>query len=54
MFKKTFFIHPHYEEIYKKLESIENPITFYETILNMQYGENLADISFMYDAKGNP
>lgn len=53
MFKKTFFIHPQYEEIYKKLEAIENPITFYETILNMRYGENLADISFMYDAKNN-
>lgn len=48
MYKKTLFSAPEYEAVLKKLESIENPITFYETLRDMQYGEKIKDIQTMY------
>ena len=48
MFKKSLFNEPEYEAILQKLESIENPITFYITLKEMQYGEKISDIKTMY------
>lgn len=42
---------PYYEAIVKKIKSYQNPVTFYNKIKNLTYGEYLADIKFMYDSK---
>ena len=42
---------PYYDEILKKLNSFENPITFFKKIQSLSYGEYVADIKFMYDSK---
>lgn len=41
----------YYEAIVKKIKSYENPITFYNKISSLSYGEYLKDIKFMYDSK---
>jgi len=41
----------YYEAIVKKLNSFENPITFYNKLLSLTYGEYIVDIPFMYDAQ---
>ncbi len=41
----------YYEAIVKKIKSYENPITFYNKIISLSYGEYLADIKYMYDSK---
>lgn len=41
----------YYEAIVKKIKSYENPITFYNKISSLTYGEYIRDIKFMYDSK---
>ena len=41
----------YYEAIVKKIKSYENPITFYNKISSLSYGEYVRDIKFMYDSK---
>lgn len=41
---------PYYEAIVKKIKSYGNPVTFYNKIRNLTYGEYLADIKYMYDS----
>ena len=40
----------YYEALLKKLQSFENPITFFNKISSLDYGEYIADIKFMYDS----
>lgn len=41
----------YYDAIVKKIKSYENPITFYNKISSLTYGEYIRDIKFMYDSK---
>ena len=41
----------YYDAIVKKIKSYENPLTFYNKIKSLSYGEYLADIKYMYDSK---
>ena len=41
----------YYEAIVKKIKSYENPLTFFNKIKSLSYGEYLADIKYMYDSK---
>lgn len=41
----------YYDVIVKKIKSYENPITFYNKISSLSYGEYIRDIKFMYDSK---
>lgn len=41
----------YYEAIVKKIKSYENPLTFFNKIKSLTYGEYLADIKYMYDSK---
>lgn len=51
MFEEKFQNSPYYEAIVKKLLSYENPLTFRNKILtSCEYGEQLADIDYMYDS----
>lgn len=50
MFKDKFSDYAYYDEIVKKLKEIQNPLDFYETISNLESGEKLKDITFMYNA----
>ena len=41
----------YYEAIVKKIKSYKNPISFYNKISSLTYGEYIRDIKFMYDSK---
>lgn len=41
----------YYKAIVKKIKSYENPITFYNKISSLTFGEYIRDIKFMYDSK---
>lgn len=50
MIEKTYSSLENYEQLKKLLDSIENPLDFYETLKALESGEKLKDISFMYEA----
>lgn len=53
MLKEEFKNQPEYKVVIERLEKIENPITFYNMLKKMNYGEYIADIKFMYDSAQN-
>ena len=50
MLSETYSNLEGYDKLINYLKSIENPIAFYETIKNLESGEKLKDISYMYEA----
>lgn len=50
MLSETYSNLDGYDKLLNYLKGIENPITFYETIKNLESGEKLKDISYMYEA----
>lgn len=50
MLSKTYSNLEGYDVLVKYLQSIENPVKFYELIKALEQGEKFKDISYMYDA----
>lgn len=49
MLKDKFSGFENYDKLVEKVKSYSNPINFYKSLRNTEHGEELADISFMYD-----
>ena len=49
MMKERYLGLDHYDEVIEALKKIENPMTFYNKLKNFDYGEQLKDITFMYE-----
>lgn len=48
MLENKYSTMENYEEVVKRLNQIQNPIEFYKFVSNIESGEKLKDITFMY------
>ena len=51
MFTKTYSLIDGFDLVFNKLKQISNPLEFYRVLSKLDNGEQLKDISFMYEAQ---